>query len=61
MTGFPALVTPMGFDQINMPTSMQIVSGPWKEMNLLQTAYAFEKETTSYRNNIPKIILEENG
>ena len=61
VTGFPALVTPMGFDQINMPTSMQIVSGPWKEMNLLQTAYAFEKETTSYRNNIPKIILEENG
>tara|TARA_A100001037_G_C15150375_1_gene638820 strand:- start:38 stop:2347 length:2310 start_codon:yes stop_codon:yes gene_type:complete len=61
VTGFPALVTPMGFDQIGMPTSMQIVSGPWKEENLFQIAHAFEKENTSYRNQIPEIILRDNG
>ena len=61
LTGVPAVVTPTGFDQIWMPTSIQIVSGPWKEESLFQIAYAFEKESSSYRNVIPDIILRENG
>tara|TARA_B100000686_G_scaffold79068_1_gene85250 strand:- start:7446 stop:9755 length:2310 start_codon:yes stop_codon:yes gene_type:complete len=61
VTGFPALVSPTGFDQIGMPTSIQIVSGPWKEESLFQIAHAFEKESSSYRNVIPEIILRENG
>ena len=61
VTGFPALVTPMGFDQSGMPTSLQFVSGPWQEENLFQVAHAFERETLAYRNNVPEIVLGENG
>ncbi len=52
-TGFPALVTPMGRNSEGMPISLQIVSGPWRETDVLRVAHAFEEATPELRTERP--------
>ena len=54
-TGFPALVTPMGRNSEGMPTSLQIVSGPWRETDVLRVAHAYEEATPELRNERPPV------
>ena len=54
-TGFPALVTPMGRNAEGMPTSLQIVSGPWRETDVLRVAHAYEEATPELRNEWPPV------
>ena len=48
-TGFPALVTPMGKDSEGLPMGLQIVSGPWRETDVLRAAHAYEEATPELR------------
>ncbi len=52
-TGFPALVTPMGRSAGGMPMSLQIVSGPWRETDVLRVAHAYEEATPELRGARP--------
>jgi aspartyl-tRNA(Asn)/glutamyl-tRNA(Gln) amidotransferase subunit A len=45
MIGFPALVTPMGFDSRDLPIGMQLIGKPLSEELLLRVAHAFECAT----------------
>jgi aspartyl-tRNA(Asn)/glutamyl-tRNA(Gln) amidotransferase subunit A len=45
MLGFPALVTPMGFDSRGLPIGMQLIGKPYSEELLLRVAHAFELAT----------------
>ncbi len=55
ITGFPALVTPMGFSSDGMPLSLQIVVGPWQEATVLRVAHAYEQATPELRNRHPDL------
>ncbi len=48
-TGFPALVTPMGANSEGLPMGLQIVSGPWREKDVLRVAHAYEEATPERR------------
>ncbi|HZH70644.1 MAG TPA: amidase family protein [Flavobacteriaceae bacterium] len=53
---YPALTLPMGYDENQAPKGLTFISGPLREMELLQWAYLFEKNTylrehpASYKN-----------
>ena len=49
LTGFPALVTPMGFSREGLPLSLQIVGRPWDEASVLRVAHAYEEATPALR------------
>ena len=49
LTGFPALVTPMGFSRDGLPLSLQIVGRPWDEASVLRVAHAYEEATPTLR------------
>lgn len=53
LTGFPALVTPMGFSQEGLPLSLQIVGRPWDEATVLRVAHAYEEATPALRSRRP--------
>ena len=55
ITGFPALVTPMGSSREGMPLSLQIVGGPWREATILRVAHAYEQATPELRVNRPSL------
>ncbi|MFC1580842.1 amidase [Thermodesulfobacteriota bacterium] len=55
ITGFPALVTPMGFSREGMPLSLQIVGGPWQEATILRVAHAYEQATPELRSSRPPL------
>ncbi|MBW1945212.1 MAG: amidase [Deltaproteobacteria bacterium] len=55
ITGFPALVTPMGFSREGMPLSLQIVGGPWCEATILRVAHAYEQATPDIRASRPSL------
>jgi aspartyl-tRNA(Asn)/glutamyl-tRNA(Gln) amidotransferase subunit A len=55
ITGFPALVTSMGFSKEGMPLSLQIVGGPWREATILRIAHAYEQATPELRNARPPL------
>ena len=45
LTGMPAMAMPMGFNEESMPVGLQIVSGLWREADVLRVARAFELAT----------------
>jgi len=45
LSGLPALSLPCGFTGEGLPIGLQIVSGPWREMNVLQAGQAYEMAT----------------
>jgi len=44
---YPALTIPMGYDENQAPKGLTFISGPLREMELLQWAYLFEKASKS--------------
>ncbi len=55
MTGCPALVTPMGLNKKGLPLSLQVVSGRWREADLLRGAHAYERATPEIRAQRPPV------
>jgi Asp-tRNA(Asn)/Glu-tRNA(Gln) amidotransferase A subunit family amidase len=55
MTGCPALVTPMGLNKKGLPLSLQIVSGCWREADVLRVAHAYECATPEIRSLRPPV------
>jgi aspartyl-tRNA(Asn)/glutamyl-tRNA(Gln) amidotransferase subunit A len=55
MTGFPALVVPMGFSKEGMPMSIQFIGPPWEEAQVLRAGHAFEQATPELRNRRPAL------
>ncbi len=55
MTGCPSLVTPMGLNKKGLPLSLQIVSGRWREADVLRVAHAFERATPEIRALRPSV------
>jgi aspartyl-tRNA(Asn)/glutamyl-tRNA(Gln) amidotransferase subunit A len=53
MTGFPALVVPMGFSKEGMPMSIQFIGPPWEEAQVLRAGHAFEEATPELRRRPP--------
>ena len=49
VTGCPALVLPMGLNSHGLPMSLQVVSGRWREPDVLRIARAYEKATPDKR------------
>jgi len=45
LTGLPALSVPCGFTKAGLPIGLQIVSGPWGEVKVLQAGHAYEIAT----------------
>lgn len=45
VTGFPALVVPMGFVDPGLPVGIQIFGRPWSEKTLFEIGYGFEQAT----------------
>jgi aspartyl-tRNA(Asn)/glutamyl-tRNA(Gln) amidotransferase subunit A len=45
LTGLPAISLPCGFDSLNLPVGLQIISAPWQESKILQAAFAYETAT----------------
>ncbi len=45
----------MGRNAEGMPTSLQIVSGPWRETDVLRVAHAYEEATPELRNERPPV------
>ncbi|MEE4451626.1 amidase [Novosphingobium resinovorum] len=46
MLGFPALVTPMGFDARGLPLALQLIGRPHSEQLLLRGGFAYEAATS---------------
>jgi aspartyl-tRNA(Asn)/glutamyl-tRNA(Gln) amidotransferase subunit A len=55
MTGFPALVVPMGFSAEGLPMSIQFIGPPWEEAQVLRAGHAFEAATPELRSRRPLI------
>jgi aspartyl-tRNA(Asn)/glutamyl-tRNA(Gln) amidotransferase subunit A len=53
LTGLPAISLPCGFTSAGLPIGLQIISKPWAEAQVLQTAHAFE-QATSWHLQKPK-------
>jgi hypothetical protein len=45
ITGFPALVVPIGFVDPGLPIGMQIFGRPWSEAKLFEIGYGYEQAT----------------
>ncbi|WP_273454891.1 amidase family protein [Nevskia ramosa] len=45
ITGFPALVVPMGFVDPGLPMGMQFFGRPWSEATLFEIGYGYEQAT----------------
>jgi aspartyl-tRNA(Asn)/glutamyl-tRNA(Gln) amidotransferase subunit A len=52
MLGFPALVTPMGFDTRGLPLALQLIGPPNAEPSLLRAGFAYE-QTTHWLARVP--------
>lgn len=52
MLGFPALVTPMGFDARGLPLSLQLIGPPNSEQSLLRGGFAYE-QATDWLSRVP--------
>jgi len=52
ITGFPALVVPIGFVDPGLPIGMQIFGRPWSEATLFQIGYGYE-QATHHRHSPP--------
>ena len=56
LTGFPAMVVPMGFSKKEkMPLSLQIIGKPWEEAEVFRAAYAYEEATPELRTQHPEL------
>jgi len=56
LTGFPAIVVPMGFSKKEkMPLSLQIIGKPWEEAEVFRAAYAYEEATPELRTQHPEL------
>lgn len=53
LTGLPALSLPCGFDSAGLPIGLQLVTGAWEEVRLLQAGHAFENATDWHRKFPP--------
>jgi aspartyl-tRNA(Asn)/glutamyl-tRNA(Gln) amidotransferase subunit A len=53
LTGFPAMSLPMGFNRQGLPVSIQVVSKPWREADMLRVAQAYEAATPEIREKRP--------
>jgi aspartyl-tRNA(Asn)/glutamyl-tRNA(Gln) amidotransferase subunit A len=49
VTGCPALVLPMGLSSGGLPMSVQVISGRWREADVLRVARAYEAATPELR------------
>jgi aspartyl-tRNA(Asn)/glutamyl-tRNA(Gln) amidotransferase subunit A len=54
LSGLPALSIPCGFTQDGLPIGLQIVSGPWQEVKVLQAGHAYER-ATEWHNRKPTL------
>jgi aspartyl-tRNA(Asn)/glutamyl-tRNA(Gln) amidotransferase subunit A len=53
LTGFPAMTLPMEFNTQGLPISIQVVSKPWHETDMLRVARAYEAATPEVRSMPP--------
>jgi amidase len=53
ITGFPAMVVPMGFTPDGNPVGLEILGRPWSEPTLIKLASGFEAATPQNRQ-LPK-------
>ena len=55
MAGLPAVAVPIGFGEIGLPLSMQIVGPAWAEAHILRIAHAYEVATPEIRSRRPSV------
>ena len=53
--GTPALTLPCGFSKQGMPIGLQIVAAPYREVMVLQFAYAYQ-QATEWHKQVPTIL-----
>ena len=53
LAGLPGLSIPCGFDEKDMPISLQLIGKPFDETTLLQAAYAYEQATPWHARKPP--------
>ena len=49
LTGLPAISVPAGFTDEGLPVGLQLAANAFKEHELLQLAYIYERETCFYK------------
>lgn len=54
LAGLPALSVPCGFSREGLPIGLQIVSGAWREADVLNAGHAFE-QATDWHTRHPRI------
>jgi len=55
LAGIPALSTPMGFDDANMPLGLQLAAPAFEESRIIAAAYALE-QATDYTRRTPALF-----
>jgi aspartyl-tRNA(Asn)/glutamyl-tRNA(Gln) amidotransferase subunit A len=55
VAGLPAVALPIGFGELGLPLSMQIVGPAWGEGRVLRIAHAYEQATPELRTRRPPI------
>ena len=50
LTGLPAISVPAGFTDEGLPVGLQLAANAFKEHDLLQLAYIYERETCFYKS-----------
>jgi aspartyl-tRNA(Asn)/glutamyl-tRNA(Gln) amidotransferase subunit A len=53
LCGLPAIAVPCGFGKGNLPAGLAMVSGAWKEANVLTLARAYQQATDWHRRRPP--------
>ena len=58
LTGCPIANVPAGFNESGLPTGIQIIGRPQRDMAVLRLAHAYEKATHWIAKNKPDAIKE---
>jgi aspartyl-tRNA(Asn)/glutamyl-tRNA(Gln) amidotransferase subunit A len=53
--GLPTISVPCGFTAAGLPIGLQIIGSRWREREVLQLAYAYER-ATDWHKRIPKLV-----
>ena len=56
VTGMPSVSIPCGFNSDNLPVGLQLIASPFKDFDLLSSAYIFQ-ENTKFHKITPPICV----